>query len=162
MSQFHSFTYVISSSDRTNSIGTNTNTYDIDFGGFNSNCNDYSIEILNVLLSENTLQANSMLILVANDLADIGYFCPASLTSSKNATLVRPTIIGLIPLIAGIDMFNSGSGGISFVVKNVRIKRRIRFKILLQDFTDAVSGTDINIGGFETKWYITMRVSPIE
>ena len=50
MSHFNSFTYIISSSDRTNSIGTNTNTYDIDFGGFNSNCNDYSIEILNVLL----------------------------------------------------------------------------------------------------------------
>ena len=162
MSHFHSFTYIISSSDRTNSIGTNTNTYDIDFGGFNSNCNDYSIEILNVLLSENTLQANSMLILVANDLADIGYFCPMSLTSTKNAGLVRPTIIGLVPLLAGIDMFNSGSGGISFVVKNVRIKRRIRFKILLQDFTDAVSGTDINVSGFETKWYVTMRVTPIE
>ena len=162
MSHFNSFTYIISSSDRTNSIGTNTNTYDIDFGGFNSNCNDYSIEILNVLLSENTLQANSMLILVANDLADIGYFCPASLNSSKNAGLVRPTIIGLIPLLANIDMFNSGSGGISFIVKNIRIKRRIRFKILLQDYTDAVSGTDINVGGFETKWYITMRVSPIE
>ena len=79
MSISNSFTYIISSSDRTNSIGTNTNTYDIDFGGFNSNCNDYSIEILNVLLSENTLQSNSMLVLVANDLADIGYFCPASL-----------------------------------------------------------------------------------
>ena len=162
MSQFHSFTYIISSSDRTNSIGTNTNTYDIDFGGFNSNCNDYSIEILNVLLSENTLQANSMLILVANDLADIGYFCTASLNSSKNSGLVKPTIIGFVPLLANIDMFNSGSGGISFVVKNIRIKRRIRFKILKQDYTDAIDGTDINIAGAETKWYITMRVTPIE
>jgi hypothetical protein len=162
MSQFSSFTYIISSSDRVNSVGTNTNTYDIDFGGFNSNCNDYHIEILNVLFSENTLQANSMLILVANELADIGYFCPASLNSTKNSALVRPTIIGLVPLLANIDMFNSGSGGISFNVKNIRIKRRIRFKILLQDYTDAVSGTDINVAGAETKWYITMRVSPME
>ena len=103
-----------------------------------------------------------MLLLVANDLADIGYFCSASFNPSKNAGIVRPTIIGLVPLLANIDMFNSGSGGISFVVKNIRVKRRIRFKILLQDYTDAISGTDINVGGFETKWYVTMRVSPIE
>ena len=162
MSQFQSFTYIISSNDRTNSTGTNTNTYDIDFGGFYSNCNDYYIEILNVLFSENTLQSNSMLFLVANDLADVGYFCPASMNSSKNSGLVKPTIIGLVPLLANIDMFNSGSGGISFVVKNIRIKRRIRFKIILQDYTDAISGTDINIAGAETKWYVTMRVTPIE
>ena len=162
MSKFNSFTYIISSNDRVNSVGTNTNTYDIDFGGFHSNCNDYHIEILNVLLSENTLQSNSMLLLVANDLADIGYFCPASFNPSKNAGIVRPTIIGLVPLLANIDMFNSGSGGISFVVKNIRVKRRIRFKILKQDYTDAIDGTDINVGGFETKWYVTMRVTPIE
>jgi hypothetical protein len=40
MSQFQSFTYIISSNDRVNSIGALTNTYDIDFGGFYSNVND--------------------------------------------------------------------------------------------------------------------------
>ena len=165
MSQFQSFTYIISSNDRVNSIGALTNTYDIDFGGFFSNSNDYHIEIFNVLLSEFTNEGDKMLILVANDLADIGYFCPRSLSSSTNPALVRPTIIGLIPLMAGADMINSGSGGISFVVKNIRMQRRIRFKLLKRDYTDAVNNVNINIGNTietETKWYVTMRVTPIE
>ena len=67
--------------------------------------------------------------------------------------------------MAGADMINSGSGGISFVVKNIRMQRRIRFKLLKRDFTDAVNNVNINIGNTietETKWYVTMRVTPIE
>ena len=161
MSISNSFTYIISSNDRTNSIGTNTNTYDIDFGGFYEPYETYNIEILNVLLTENTLQNNSTLLLVANDLAYNGYFCTTSLTTSKNSTLSKPAIIAIIPLLANVDMYNSGSSGIAFIVKNCRFKRKIRFKLIKQDFSDAIDGTDINIAGVETKWYLTMRVTGI-
>ena len=161
MSISNSFTYIISSNDRTNSIGTNTNTYDIDFGGFNENYETYNIEILSVLLTENTLETNSTLLLVANDLAYNGYFCVGSLNTSKNSALTKPTIIAIIPLLANVDMHNSGSGGISFVVKHCRLKRKIRFKLINKDYTDAISGTDINVNA-ETKWYITMRCTGIE
>ena len=59
-------------------------------------------------------------------------------------------------------MYNSGSSGISFIVNNCRFKRKIRFKLIKQDFSDAIDGTDINIAGVETKWYLTMRVNGIE
>lgn len=160
MSYNESFTYVISSNDRTNSIGTNTNTYDIDFGGFSSNHETYLFEVLNILLSGQTLDGNNMLILVANDLADNGYFCSASLNTSSNALISRPTIVGFIPLVSTVDMFNSGSGGISFVVKNCRIKRKIRFKLIKSNFVDAVDTVDINVGG-ESKWFLTMRVTAV-
>ena len=112
------------------------------------------------MLSGQTLDGNNMLILVANDLADNGYFCSASLNTSSNALISRPTIVGFIPLVSTVDMFNSGSGGISFVVKNCRIKRKIRFKLIKSNFVDAVDTVDINVGG-ESKWFLTMRVTAV-
>ncbi len=162
MSISNSFTYIISSNDRINDTAELTNTYDIDFGGFHENYESYHIEVLNVMLTENTAQAASItLLLVANDLADNGYFCTASLNSSRNPALTKPTIIAIIPLTANVDMYNSGSGGISFIVKNCRFKRKIRFKLINRDYTDCISGTHINMLDNETRWYLTMRVTGI-
>ena len=162
MSISNSFTYVISSNDRTNDTAVLTNTYDIDFGGFHESYQTYHIEVLNVILTESTANGKAVFLLVANDLADNGYFCTASLNTSKNSALTKPTIIAIIPLNVSMDMYNGGSGGISFIVKNCRFKRKIRFKLINRDYSDCVSETDINVGGLETRWYITMRCTGIE
>ena len=81
---------------------------------------------------------------------------------SKNSALTKPTIIAIIPLNTSMDMYNGGSGGISFIVKNCRFKRKIRFKLINRDYSDCVSETDINVGELETRWYVTMRVTGIE
>ena len=57
----------------------------------------------------------------------------------------------------------SDGGSISFKLINARVRKQVRFKFVKQDFTDVVSGTDVNIGaGNETKWVLALRLTPIE
>ena len=41
------------------------------------------------------------------------------------------------------------------------MRRPIKFKWLKPDFTEVVSGTDINVGA-ETKWVLVLKMTPIE
>ena len=46
----------------------------------------------------------------------------------------------------------SDGGSISFKLINARVRKQVRFKFVKQDFTDVVSGTDVDVGaGAETK-----------
>ena len=148
-----SFTYVISSNERTNSIGTNTNTYDINFGGFSDSHDNFYFEVINTAIQGNTLGTNVFLLLVAEGLADNGSFC--------NSKLGREAIMSTIPLAANTMMLNNGSSGNVFRANNCRMKKKIRFRFLKPDLTVAVDGTDINVGA-ETKWFLTFKVTPID
>jgi hypothetical protein len=145
-----SFIYTISSEDRLNSIGVATTIYDINFGGFNSNHDDFRIEVVNFVLNGNVLAANGFLILAAENLHSNGVFC-REILSSQDCILCS--------ISTNADTLMS-SGGITFNVNNCRINKRIRFKLLLPDLTPAISTTDINIGA-ETVWLLTLQVIPL-
>ena len=72
----------------------------------------------------------------------------------------RDCLISIVPLTATIDAHHQYNGdcGISFKVKNCQSRRQIRFKWLKPDFTEVVSGTDINVGP-ETKWVLVLRMT---
>ncbi len=53
MNSKNSFTYVISSEERTNTAG-NQITYDIDFGGFSGKNQDYNCEVLSFSINGRT------------------------------------------------------------------------------------------------------------
>ena len=90
---------------------------------------------------------------VAENLASDGYFCPKKLSN-------RDAIIGILPLNAFQDSYIQSDGGAGkFTVKNCRVPKQVRFKWLKPDFTNAVSGTDVNSGG-ETRWILTLRLTP--
>ena len=145
--------YVFSSDDRTNSVGTPTNTYNIDFGGFNSEYNDFYCEIIQVVLSGNVLGTNGYLYLVAQDLASgEDRFCPSILNNNE-------AILGVIS--TNIDSLMTNTN-ISFRTRDVRVPKKVTFKLLKSDFNDCVSGTDINIAGIETRWVVSMRMIPIK
>jgi hypothetical protein len=65
----------------------------------------------------------------------------------------------VIPTNVDVLMSN---GGIQFKVNNCRMKKTIKFRFLLPDFSPVVDGTDINVGGVETKWLLTLRMVPNE
>ena len=144
--------YVFSSDDRTNTA-TNQNYYDIDFGGFNTSYDNFYCEVLQVVLNGNVLGTNGYYYLVAENLSSgQDRFCPSILNNNE-------TIVGVIS--ANIDGLMTNTN-ISFRTSDVRVPKRVKFKLLKSDFNDCVSGTDINIGGIETRWVVTMRMTPIK
>ena len=152
MDSSKSFIYVISSDERTNSDVV-ANSYDFNFGGFSEPYDDYYCEVISfAAVGAITVQSNYFLF-VAENLASDGYFCPRKLSN-------RECIIGILPLNAVQDSYIQSDGGSGkFMVKNCRVPKQVRFKWLKSDFTQTISGTDVNNGG-ETKWILTLRLTP--
>ena len=148
-----SFNYVISSDDRTNNVDQLTNFYEIDFGGFNTPYDDFNIEVVQVILNGNVLSSNGYVILIAQDLNDgKSLFCPQILDGNQS-------IIGVIS--TNIDGLISNSN-ITFRANNLRMIKRVRFSLHLPNFLPCVDGVDINIGAIETRWVLTLKMTPIK
>ena len=148
-----SFTYVISSDERTNSDVVAA-SYDFNFGGFSEPYDDYSVEVISFACVGGITVANSYLLFVGENLASNGYFCVRKLSN-------REAILAILPLSAVQDSYIQSDGGAGkFTVKNCRVPKQVRFKWLKSDFTPAISLTDVNNGG-ETRWILTLRLTPI-
>jgi hypothetical protein len=145
-----SFIYTISSSDRLNN-GANQVYYDIDFGGFSSDHENYKIQVVNCVLSGSVDENNGYLIMTCNGLNDDGVFCEKILNASESVVCVIPT---------NVDVLMS-NGGVEFKASNIRMSRRIRFKFMRPDFSDCIDGDDINVGNVDTSWLLTLRMTPI-
>ena len=149
-----SFNYVISSDDRTNDIGQLTNFYEIDFGGFNTSSNrgDFNIEVVQCILNGNVLSSNGYIMLIVENLADNGVFCPQILDANQAIVAVISTNIdGLI-----------SNSNITFRANNCKMIKRIRFSLHKPDFNECVDDVDININGIESRWVLTLKMTPIK
>ena len=145
----NSFIYTLSSDDRVNTAVNQI--YDIDFGGFNCSSDDYNLEVINCVVNGSVLVSNGYLTLIATNLNEDGVFCKGVLNASD-------AIMCHIPTNSDILM---SSGGVKFKVKDCRMAKRIRLSLLKPNFAPVVSGTDINVGGIETKFVLTLKMTPI-
>ena len=158
MNSKNSFTYVISSDERTNTAA-NQISYDIDFGGFSGKNQDYHCEVLSFSINGRVHTQPALvgyLMLMCENLNADGFFMVKKISS-------QDCLISIMPLAAVFDAMHrhTGESGISFKVNNCQMRRPIKFKWLKPDFTEVVSGTDINVGG-ETKWTLVLKMTPIE
>jgi hypothetical protein len=158
MNSKNSFTYVISSDERTNA-GANQIFYDIDFGGFSGKNQDYNCEVLSFSINGRTTALPAEIgyfLFMCENLNDDGIFMVRKISN-------RDCLISIVPLSAVIDAAcqADGSTGISFKVNQCQMRRPVRFKFLKPDFTTPTSGTEINVGA-ETKWVLVLRMIPIE
>ena len=158
MNSKNSFTYVISSDERTNTEA-NPAYYDIDFGGFSGKNQDYYCEVLSFSMNGKITAAPSPIgyfMFMAENLNDDGFFMVKKISN-------RNCLISIVPLTTTIDAHHqiTGSNGISFKVNNCQMRRPVRFKFLKSDFTEAVSGTDYNVAT-ETKWILVLKLTPID
>ena len=158
MNSKNSFTYVISSEERTNTA-VNQIYYDIDFGGFSGKNQDYNCEVLSFSINgmTNTAPAGiGYLMFMAENLNDDGFFMVKKMSN-------RHCLISIVPLSAVIDAAcqADGSVGISFKVKQCQMRRPVKFKFLKPDFTEPITGTDINVVN-ETKWVLVLRLTAVE
>ena len=156
MNTKNSFTYIISSDDRTNT-GANPSFYDINFGGFTEHYENYVVDVVFLGTSTGLPLTSNYYYFVAENLCNDRYLSTTKL-SNKQA------ILSILPLNAVQDAYIQSDGGnISFKLINARVRKRVRFRFVKQDFTDVVSGTDVNVGaGAETKWVLALRLTPIE
>ena len=146
-----SFTYVLSSDERTNT--DIASSYDFRFGGFSEPYDDYYCEVISFASVGGITVANNYLLFVAENLASDGYFCTRKLSN-------REAILAILPLSALQDAYVQSDGGAGkFTVKNCRVPKQVRFKWLKSDFTNAIHQTDVNSGG-ETRWILTLRLTP--
>ena len=158
MNSKNSFTYVISSEERTNTAA-NQISYDIDFGGFSGKNQDYYCEVLSFSINGKITAAPAPIgyfMFICENLNDDGFFMVKKLSN-------RECLISIVPLTTTIDAHHqyNGEGGISFKVNNCQMRRPIKFKLLKPDFTEVISGTDINVGA-ETKWVLILKMTSIE
>ena len=153
----NSFTYVISSDERKNT-DANQIYYDIDFGGFPGIAKTYNCEVLSFTINgriHTTPATIGYLMFMCENLHDDGFFMVKKISN-------RDCLISIMPLAAIFDAMHrhTGQSGISFKIKDCQMRRPIRFKWLKPDFTEVISGTDINVG-FETKWALVLKITPI-
>ncbi len=174
MSEFsNSFTYVICSDDRTNTTlpaAGNAIFYDVVFGGFSEQYDDYICEVISFAISGGVPLASTYWMLYAENLAENGYFCQTKLSRKE-------CIMAVLPLNAVQDAYIQSDGGsIKFRVNNCRTQKQVTFSFLKPNFTPVLCGTEINIPipanpaaipptpeiPVETKWLLTLRMTPIE
>jgi hypothetical protein len=158
MNSKNSFTYVISSDERTNTTA-NQITYDIDFGGFSGKNQDYNCEVLSFSINGRTTATPAdigYLMFMCENLNDDGFFMVRKVSN-------RDCLISIVPLSAVIDAScqADGSTGFFFKVNNCHMRRPVRFKFLKPDFTAPTSATDINVGA-ETRWILVLRLTAID
>ena len=158
MNSKNSFTYVISSDERTNTTA-NQITYDIDFGGFSGKNQDYNCEVLSFSINGRiaaTPENTGYFLFMCENLNDDGFFMVRKVSN-------RDCLISIVPLSAVIDASSQadGSVGISFKVNNCQMRRPVRFKFLKPDFTAPTSATEINVGA-ETRWILVLRLTAID
>ena len=146
-----SFNYVISSDDRVD-LTPNQNFYEIDFGGFNTPYENFNIEVVQCILNGNVLSSNGYIMLIVENLADNGVYCPQILDANQAIVAVISTNIdGLI-----------SNSNITFRANNLRMIKRVRFSLHLPNFLPCVDAVDINIGAIETRWVLTLKMTPIK
>lgn len=150
-----SFTYMISSNERTNNDPNValTNFYDFNFGGFNEPYEEYQVQVLSFSCTGGIPVATGYYIFVVENLDTDGYFCKKMLTN-------RQVILTKLPLNAISDAFiQSDNGSTGFKIKNARNVRNVKFSFLTSSFVVPAVGT-INHGG-ETQWILSLKMTPI-
>jgi hypothetical protein len=142
-----SFTYMLCSQEKTNADGT---FYDIDFGGFSNDAENYKIDVLNFIANDTFLSARGYMVFLCEDLADNGSFCNSILHGNQ-------AIITTIPVDLDSLMSTNGS---TFIARNCRQKKRVRFKFVNPDLSDVTDTVDINVAD-DTHWVLTLKMTPI-
>ena len=153
-----SFTYVICSDDRINSIGVDVGSltyfYDVKFGGFSEPYENYRVDVISFGAVGGFPQpTQNYYFFTCEGLANNGYFC------SNKVLPTNDVILSILPLNALQDAYVQSDGNVVFNVINCRIAKTVRFKFLRTDFT-IPGALDINAGG-ETKWVLTLKLTPI-
>jgi hypothetical protein len=144
MNTLQTFTYAISS---VSGIGALANDEIIDIGPLRENYDSYYVKCIAFTINGSTLLSPAGFYhLVADDWAENGYY---GLRSNQ-------AILATLNTVASIASMTSGEGS-HFIVKNMRVRRQIRFRLYLPTLlpvpNNQVQGT--------TQWNALFLFTPI-
>ena len=88
--------------------------------------------------------------MIAENLNEDGVFCPMRLKANE-------AMVCFIPTTTDVMM---STGGVKIKAYNCRMQKQITFRFKNPNFTNVVSGTDINVAG-QTTWLCAMKMCPI-
>jgi hypothetical protein len=154
-----SFTIMLCSEDKKTVAegGTDSNIiWDLDFGGYDcASYENYKVEVLSAGHNGFVRAPQIYLYMICDNLSDNGTFLKKKLAPSQ-------CVLAVLPVVNLGDNYiqPTGSTGIIFNIKNVRIRKRISIKFLRPDLADTVDGTDINVAGV-TRWFVTLKLTPM-
>jgi hypothetical protein len=154
-----SFIYMLYSNERKNALAPagQLQLYEFDFGGFSEYYEDYKCEVISFAAVSALSQVNGSLLFVSDGLVDDGY-CIQSIFNRKEA------VLSIIPRNALNDNYinSDGANAFSFRVNNCRVPKPVTFYFLNSDLTGVTSGSEININNSETRWFLTLKMTPIK
>ncbi len=149
------FTYMICSDDRKNITLPGAGQpapYNIDFGGFSEQYDNYKCEVQSLCLTTGLIQSNNNYYFICDGLADDSYFCRSKLSR-------RETIISVVNTTTFSDLYRFNENNIvSFRVNNCRVPKKVTFSFLKSDFTAVNVGTDFST---DLRWVLTLKMTPI-
>jgi hypothetical protein len=145
MNTQQSFTYTISSSQ---GIGTLCNDLYFDLRPLKENFENYYVQCTGFVITSSLLvNANSYYNVVVDNLAENGYF--AGLLSNQ-------AILASISTTPNVGVLTSGEGS-HFIVKNMRMNRRIRIRLYAPNMTVVANG-QVPVGCY---WILSLLFTPI-
>jgi len=122
MNNIHTFTYAISSHSGTGALA---NDKIIDIGPLRENYDTYYVKCIGFTINGSTLlSASGFYHLVVDDWAENGYY---GLQSNQ-------AIVATLNTVASIATMTTGEGS-HFIVKNMRARRQIRFRLYTPQLT---------------------------
>ena len=149
----NSFIYTISSFERLNTEDEPVE-YDLNFGGFGSQYDNFKVEIIGMNFTMGCdPDLNRYFIVALDGLASDGVFCQGIVGSSSVLFPVTLSNVGSAEYITNSHIF--------FKVDNCRTARQIKMRILLDNFEPVVADTNIHNEPINTEWFLTMKVTPI-
>ncbi len=150
-----SFIYMICSDDRKNTTLPGAGVpapYNIDFGGFSEQYDNYMCEVQSLSMTPGLVQSNNYYYFICDGLAENGYFCRSRISK-------RETIISVVNTTAFSDLYRFNENNIvSFRVNNCRVPKRVTFGFLKSDFTAVNIGADFST---DLRWVLTLKMTPI-
>lgn len=151
---YNTFTYFISSANRV--TGTECNDCEIEIGPIGDNYDEYYVQCVAFCMNVNTLVAGGPTIyyLVADDLAENGY---KSYLAGTNNLTNRQIVLGWLTNNPTSGIMNSGEGA-HFIIKNLRQKRRIRFRL----YNDLLQPEDGTYTQATTNWSCVLLLKPLK
>jgi len=142
-----SFTYILHSGDAKKD-GAN---YYFDFGNLSTSSDKFLIEVMSATINQNVNTNLGFLMLIADDLADSGIYTQNKLSSNQCLMTAFNVTIGSY----------EGNNDVFFTSKNLRMIRNVKMTLKRPDFTDAVVGTDIDVGG-NTIFCLMLKFTPLK
>ena len=150
----NSFIYTICSEERLDLETDEPIEYDLFFGGFSSQYENFRVEIIgmNFTIGFNDV-IDRYLIVALDNLSSNGVF---SRELAGSSSVLFPITVSSADSAEYIT-----NGNVFFNVDNCRMEKQFKMRILLPSLVPVEAGINYHTAANPTEWFLTMKITPI-